>query len=385
MKPNSRILACNWRCLRHPQAGGAEVNLFEQARRWVRDGHSVTVLTADPGRKFAPEQCETIYGVEVRRMGGRFTVYLAVAWFLLFHARAFDYILDVANGIPFFTPLVTRRPVTLLVHHVHDRQWFSEFAWPIAVVGRFVERHVVPAVYRFTPVIAVSPTTREALAASGMDESQIRVIYNGVVPPTVPPANAQDRDPHRIVYVGRVKRYKRLDLLLDAVLTLRESIPDVHLDIAGDGDARDDLARFVAESGLAEHVTLHGFVDDATKESLLNRAAVFAIASMHEGWGLSVIEANSYGLGAVAYDVPGLRTAIVEGHTGLLARSDAEFVNALRRVLLEDGLRAELGANAVRWAARFDWDRCARETLAIMQAVEVPHASDSPELEVASA
>ena len=128
-----RILACNWRCIRHPQTGGAEVNLFEQARRWVRDGHSVTVLTADPGRAVVPQRNEVVDGIDVRRRGGRFSVYLATLAFVLRHSREYDVVLDVANGVPFFTPLVSRRPVTLLVHHVHDSQWFSEFPRPVAI------------------------------------------------------------------------------------------------------------------------------------------------------------------------------------------------------------------------------------------------------------
>ena len=79
-----RILALNWRCLCHPQAGGAEVNLFEQARRWAKQGHSVTVVCA---RSDGPcTQC-AVDGVKVVHMGGRFGVYPRVAAFLLRHGR----------------------------------------------------------------------------------------------------------------------------------------------------------------------------------------------------------------------------------------------------------------------------------------------------------
>ncbi len=379
-----RILACNWRCLRHPQAGGAEANLFEQARRWARDGHSVTVFTADPGRRYAPDQDETVDGVEVRRVGGRFTVYLAALLFVLLHSREFDVILDVANGLPFFTQLVSRRPVTLLVHHVHDGQWFSEFPWPIAVVGRFIERHIVPWVYRNNAIIAVSPTTRDALVDSGVAAEQIRVVYNGVVGPSLPPPAPESRDQDRIVYVGRLKRYKRLERLVRSVASLRAEFPSIHLDVAGDGDGREDLLTIVDELGLRSHVTLHGFVDETAKAELLRSAALFATPSKYEGWGLSVIEANAQGCPAVAYDVPGLRSAIRHGQTGLLAADDGAFTSAIGLLLRDHDLRARCAASAVVWAARFDWDQCAAQTLAILTSSGA-FAADEPALEAASA
>lgn len=122
-----RLLALNWRCLRHPEAGGAELNITEQARRWAADGHHVTLVCADPGREHAPQRDEVVDGVAIKRMGGRFTLYLWAALFLLRHGWSFDYIVDVSNGIPFFSPLFTRTPSVLVIHHVHGQQWFSEF------------------------------------------------------------------------------------------------------------------------------------------------------------------------------------------------------------------------------------------------------------------
>jgi glycosyltransferase involved in cell wall biosynthesis len=366
MSKQLRILACNWRCIRHPQAGGAEVNLFEQARRWVRDGHQVVILSADPGREHAPEQNEVIDGIEVRRMGGRFTVYFAAALFVLLRSHQFDRILDVANGIPFLTPLVSRCPVTLLVHHVHDRQWFSEFSWPVAALGHFVERYVVPRVYRNNEIIAVSPTTRDALVESGLTGERVHVVYNGAIPPAISPPADEERVPFRVIYVGRLKRYKRLDRLVRAIASLRDEFPAIHLDIVGDGDARSEIEALRDQLDLRGHISVHGYVDEARKASLLRSAAVFATPSMHEGWGLSVIEANLHGCPAVAYDVPGLRAAIRDGETGSLARDDAEFIRAIALLLQDPDTRARCSIAALQWAARFDWDACARETLEVL-------------------
>lgn len=360
------ILALNWRCTRHPQAGGSEANLFEQARRWAAEGHRVTVFCADPGREHASRRDETIDGVRVVRRGGRLTVYPLAALFVLLNARLYDAVLDIANGIPFFAPLFTTKPVVLLVHHVHDRQWFAEFPYPAAVLGWFLERRAVPRLYRRRPVVAVSPTTRDALAETGVNPARIRVVYNGVAPPE----KRTDRysGERRIAYVGRIKRYKRLDRLVRAIPALREEFPDVHLDLAGTGDATPGIESLADELGLRESVTLHGFVSEAEKAAILSRAAVFATPSMHEGWGLTVIEANAHGCPAVAYDVPGLRAAIRPGETGLLADDDAGFQDALALFLRDAETRRRCSLAARGWAAGFSWEACARQTLEVLRA-----------------
>ena len=343
------------------------MNLFEQAKRWVKDGHKVTVFCSDPGREHAPARDEVVDGIEVVRKGGRFTVYLQAALFLLLNSRRFDCILDVANGIPFFAPLFSTRPVVLLVHHVHDRQWFAEFPLPLAMVGWFLERRVVPLLYKRRSVIAVSPTTRDALVNTGMRGSQIQVVYNGVELPEWYLEAAYSSE-HRIAYVGRIKRYKRLDRLVRVVLALREEFPDVHLDIAGEGDAKPGIEALIDELGVRDHVTVHGFVDDRTKAKILRRATVFATPSMHEGWGLTVIEANGHGCPAVAYNVPGLRAAIRHGETGLLARDDTDFRRALSYFLGNSETRRRYSEGAREWAKAFSWSSCARQTLEILLA-----------------
>lgn len=376
-----RILALNWRCTRHPETGGSELNLFEQARFWRQAGHHVTVVTARRAPGVDLPASERIDGIHVIRMGGRFSLYLQAAWYLVRNGWRYDRILDVSNGIPFFAPLFTATPTTLLVHHVHGRQWLSEFPAPIAAVGWMLERFVVPRVYRRSPVIAVSPTTRDGLLRTGFDPSQVRIVYNGVSVPggeglSVPAGeHGPGADTHPdggtagapvIAYVGRIRRYKRLELLVRAFAALRREVPGARLEIAGDGEARPSVEVMARELGLGTSVSFHGRVDEAAKASLLGRATVFASPSMQEGWGLSVLEANSLGCPAVAYDVPGLRASIVDGETGLLARDDASFLAALTRIVTDASLRARMSTAARTWAARFRWDAAATETLDVL-------------------
>jgi glycosyltransferase involved in cell wall biosynthesis len=299
-------------------------------------------------------------------MGNRFTVYLFALIYYLLHSSSFDYIVDISNGIPFFTPLIAQATGVLLVHHVHGLQWFREFPFPFGVVGWFLESRIVPVLYANWPVIAVSPSTRDDLIELGFNSKKITIVYNGVnIPKEAPVEHVPGK--HRIAYVGRLKRYKRIDRLVQHISELRIKLPDIHLDIAGDGDARAQIEALVQQLHLEEHVTLYGYVDEPTKAAILSSADVFATTSMHEGWGLSVIEANAYGCPAVAYDVPGLRMAIQNGETGLLALDDSSYREALLMILIDHGMRNHLSKCARNWAAQFDWDECAKKTLEVLE------------------
>ncbi|SRR6266498_3741248 len=370
MQKSLHILALNWRFIEHPQAGGAEINIFEQARRWVRQGHQVTLICADPGPKYAPQKNELIEGISVHRMGNRLSVYLFALIYYLMHLRSFDYLVDVSNGIPFFTPLISWTPGVLVVHHVHGLQWFRELPYLFAAIGWFLESRVVPFLYRKWPIIAVSPTTREDLIDLGFDSRNISIVYNGINCPALIPVTSTGSnydDKCRIVYLGRLKRYKRIDRLVRMMPELRAQVSNIHLDIAGDGDARAEIEQLIHQLNLKDCVTIHGYVSEARKAEILSLACVFATPSMHEGWGLSVIEANAYGCPAVAFDVPGLRMSIRNGETGLLAVDDRSYLDALVRIITDSEFRNRLAEGASRWAAQFNWDVSAQQTLEVLQ------------------
>jgi glycosyltransferase involved in cell wall biosynthesis len=91
---------------------------------------------------------------------------------------------------------------------------------------------------------------------------------------------------------------------------------------------------------------------------------------MHEGWGVSVIEANSYGCPAVAYAVPGLSESIRSGETGLLA-TDEDLAPTVRTLLSDAALWQRCSAGARAWAAAFSWDRCAAEGLHVLEQARI--------------
>src|SRR5919199_4976354 len=345
----------------HPQGGGTGTNLYGQVSRWVAWGHRVTVVAGDhPGAARAQRLAPNL---TVHHMGSRLTVFPRAAWAVLRGLGGdADVALEVVNGITFLTPLWLRRPRVALVHHVHRDMYAAELGRFGAVAALFAGTLPLRALYRDTTFLTISAAGRADLAALGLPPDRIHVAHLGVERPVFPPARRAEEP--RLVYLGRLKQYKRIELLLDVV----EAIPPVRLDVAGDGDHRPGLEAEIARRGLADRVTLHGHVSEEAKAALLSRAWVNLTASSAEGWCLTVMEAAMYRTPSAALAVGGLPESIVDGETGLLAADGPGLVAHVQRLVADRALRERLGDAAYERARTFTWDRTARENLAVLDA-----------------
>lgn len=312
---------------------------------------------------------ERMDGIEIYRAGGRFGVYLRAIFTYLFRLRhRADVILDIENGIPFFTPLYSRKPKVLLMHHLHQDQFLVEMGNAIGRVGRFMERVLVPLAYRSSVMTAVSESTARRKKSTLLrgNTLDIKVIHNGIDHQFYRPGGRKAHRP-TVLYLGRIKRYKRLHRLIVLMGRLVEIVPDAELVIAGWGDAAGEVAEQVGKSGVGEAVRMVGRVSEEEKLRLLRRAWVMATPSMNEGWGVTVIEANACGTPAVAFRVAGLDEAIIDGASGFLCNDDDAYLAALVELLTDNELRERMSAGALERASHFDWDVTARRTLEVME------------------
>jgi glycosyltransferase involved in cell wall biosynthesis len=342
----------NWRDTRHPEGGGSELYVERIAAGLAARGHEVTVFCADHGQAPADEVRD---GVRFVRRGGRGSVYLRAMLALRGGRLRPDVVVDVQNGMPFLSPLVTRRPVVNVVHHVHREQWPVVFGPVLSRVGWFLESRVAPRVYRGSRYVVVSEVTRREVCELGVRDDALQVVHNGtdrVLAAAVPPS------PTPVVCVlGRLVPHKRVELAMQAVAALRAELPDLRLAVVGRGWWEAELREAADALGVTDAVDFLGFVDERTKHELLGRAWVLAQPSLKEGWGLSVVEAAAHGTPAVAFaDAGGLAESVRDGETGLLVGSPEEFTAALRALLLDAPLRARLGDGARAHAADYTWE-----------------------------
>ncbi|MEO5874951.1 MAG: glycosyltransferase family 4 protein, partial [Streptosporangiaceae bacterium] len=239
-----------------------------------------------------------------------------------------------------------------------DRQFSVYFGRALASLGRIIEGPVARLVYRNRPVVAVSPSTAQALKGRLSWRGPVFIVPNGAPRPTKPCPTDPAAGPS-LVCVGRLVAHKRVDQIIRVAEELRERWPGLRLHIVGRGEQHGALAEQIRVAGLEQTVTLHGFLPMADKDALLAAADLHISASRYEGWGLSVIEAAAFGVPTVAYDVDGLRDAVRDGDTGWLAIPGENLADTVLRALKElhdPGRRVEMAAACIGWAGEFTWD-----------------------------
>lgn len=345
-----RLALLTWRDTSHPDGGGSEVFVEQVAAHLADRGHEVTIVTAATGR---PAD-EVWRGVRVRRRGGRLTVYPRALWWTWRHGRRFDVVVDVVNGLPFWTPLARRHGVVALVHHVHERQWRIIYPGWRGRVGWFLEGTLTPRVYRRVPHVTVSDASRRDLVALGIPGPAVVVARNGLErhPVAVDRALAP-----RLCVLARLVPHKQIEHALAVVSDLRHELPGLHLDVIGEGWWRERLEARVTALGVEDAVTLHGHVGDDERDRLLAQAWLMLLPSVKEGWGLAILEAAAQGTPTVAYaHAGGVTESVVDGETGRLVDDYAGLLREVRRLLGDRQECERLGARARQRAAGFTWE-----------------------------
>jgi glycosyltransferase involved in cell wall biosynthesis/O-antigen/teichoic acid export membrane protein len=348
----------------HPQGGGTGTNLYGQVSRWIAWGHRVTVIAGSyPGAEEVSHPHERL---TIHRMGGRMTVFPRAALASLRGiGRDADVVLEVVNGIAFFTPLWwwLRAPRVTLVHHVHQDHYVAEMGRRGRLAALLAERLPLATLYRHHPFLTISDSARRDMMALGIPAEQIHVAYLGVEPDSFVETRRDERP--TLLYLGRLKQYKRLEILLDVL----EGIPEARLEVAGEGDHREALEAEIDRRGLHDRVVLHGFVSEDEKRELYARSWVNLTASSAEGWCLTVMEAAGAGTPSAAMAVGGLPESIVDGQTGVLADEPEELADKVADLVADPERRDELGEAARARARGFTWDATASANLAVLDRV----------------
>lgn len=348
----ARLLVLNWRDPWHPEGGGSEHYVEQVCRRLAAKGVTVTTFTA---RYDGAPRDEVRDGIRYVRRGGHVTVYLWAALFLVGRRlNGFDRVLEVQNGMPFLATLFTRRPVVVLVHHVHREQW-SILPWALARFGWHMESRVSVRANRRNRYVAVSEATRDELVDLGVLPDQVDVAYNGT--PPVPATELEGPGPTpRLVVLSRLVPHKQIEHAIRATASLAGEFPSLQLDVLGSGWWYDRLVECAQDLRVTDRVAFRGYVPESDKPRLLARAWVNVLPSVKEGWGLAIVEAASVGVPSLAYrSAGGVRESVQDGVTGLLAEDFEDLVAKLRRLLTDEALRRSLGEKAKVRAASFTW------------------------------
>ncbi len=369
-----RVLLLCWRDTGHPQGGGSEAYVQRIGAYLADRGVDVTLRTA---RYPGSARTEVVDGVRISRGGGPYTVYIwaGLAMVLariglgpLRRARP-DVVVDTQNGLPFLARLAFGRRVAVLVHHCHRELW--PVAGPVmGRIGWFVESWLSPRLHRRNQYVTVSLPSARDLNELGVDPQRIAVVRNGLDEAPAATLELPRSETPRLVVLSRLVPHKQIEDALEAVAQLRAEIPDVHLDILGDGWWRDRLVEHAGLLGIADAVTFHGHVDEDTKHRILQRSWVHVLPSRKEGWGLAVTEAAQHAVPTVGYrSSGGLTDSVVDGVTGLLVDDHDGLVAGLRQLVSDPVLRTQLGTKAQTRSDEFSWAQSADAMRTVLESV----------------
>jgi len=360
-----RVSMLAWRDLDDPEAGGSEVHASTVAKLWGEAGIEVTMRTSYAA---GHPQISWRDGYRVIRKAGRYMIFPRGAfseWMGWHGAR--DGLVEIWNGMPWFSPVWAAGPRICFLHHHHAEMWDMTLPPRMARMGRLLESRVAPPFYRRTPIVTLSHSSkRELIDEMGFKAKRITVVPPGV-DPRFSPAGEKSPTP-LIVAAGRLVPVKRYDYLIEVLVELKRRHPELEAVIVGEGYKREDLEAQRHEAGAEDWIHLPGRIEDDELLSLYRRAWVVAGAAAREGWGMTLTEAAACGTPSVATRIAGHLDAVAPDHSGMLIEDRDEFVAALDAVLRDERLRSRLSTGALEHAARFTWEATALGTLEVLAA-----------------
>jgi glycosyltransferase involved in cell wall biosynthesis len=327
--------------------GGAEKCLVRVARHLVEMGHQVFVFSLRPepatSRNRQNQLVKSLADAEIPvAFGGlngvsslpgvrsKLKIWLAdlqpdVIHSFLFHAHA-----AVLSCLP------SNGPRWIVSERVAD--------------PRFFRRHLSKVFYgKASSICCVSNAVAGSIPQAQKFLEKTIVIHNGVDIPTVsdPPPLAEFGIPEEarlLLATGRLHPQKGFDGLIDSAPQFLQQHPEVHLVIAGEGDAREDLTRRVDHSTVAKQIHLIGHRTDIA--AWQQRAEIFLLPSRWEGMSNALLEAMAAGCAVVAFDVQGVSEAITRNPEMQIAPAESwsRFVDLLNDQLVDEEKASRIGA-----------------------------------------
>lgn len=335
--------------------GGAQDYIESIGARWVEQGHAVTIACSQevihgsslPGN-------EQVRGIQVIRTGSPSSRVYPLVKLTRRISPDFDLIIENIMGFPIFLPqfLPSGTPLIAIKHHFEGKA-FIKGQGPIkGSVGLALESVFQPLMYRNTPFVGVSIKTANEIRDKWITPlGPLEIVPPGIDldPDSLPPYRSEKP---LVLYFGAIDTgRKRVDHLIEAFRRVIQMVPDAELVIGGDGP---DRARLEKEaSGLP--VRFLGFISEEQKHALLSSAWLFASPSMTEGFGITWVEANAYGLPLVGYDLD--LDTVNESCSIMVDRNDIRGLsNAMLQLINDEELRATMSVSARDNARRFSWD-----------------------------
>jgi glycosyltransferase involved in cell wall biosynthesis len=366
-----KVLIFNPRSINCSRAGGAEIYLHEILSR-VKECEFLIISSSD--RKSRYQHLSYTENI-VARSEYLFPIFSAK---YAKHIRNFDIIIESVSKFPIIWPLLLSKllskPFIAIAYHIHGRTLFRELPFPIALMF-YIYEMLSLKLYSLLGafVITISTSTKRELLRLGFSKHKILIVHPGLNPKMAVSCNTSKAKEPFLVYVGRVKKYKRLDHLIKAMVIVKQKVPNAKCVIAGkdDNDLYKKLRSLAERLGLKESVLFEGGVNEERKFELMRKAWVFVNPSMKEGFSIASLEAQACGTPVVGYRISGLVDCVKNNITGLLV-PDGDWkalAEAITNLLLNEELRLKMSKNAMLHGSSFDQKTSAKKFLIFLNKV----------------
>jgi glycosyltransferase involved in cell wall biosynthesis len=348
--------------------GGAEKRIYQLAKGLADKGHEVHWYGVgwwwpESGKKDMEMDgiklhgvCKPmeLYGDDKRSI--KEAIYFALM--ILFKLRAGRYDIIDCQGFPFFSCFTVgfnsffgRSTLVLTLHEVWNDYWY-EYLGKAGFFGKLTEKLMV----RLTDkIITVSDKTKDDLRKIKSSEKAV-VIPNGI---DLAEINQIKPSPAKsdIIFVGRLIKEKKADLLIKSLVRIKDNFPDVKCTIIGEGPEKENLEKLSDQSGLKDDVSFTGFLEDYQDViAHMKSSKVLVLPSVREGFGMVVLEANACGLPVVVVDHPmnAAKDLIIPGENGFIAEVSE---NSLAGKIVEAiESREKMIESSKDFAKDYDWN-----------------------------
>jgi len=367
-----KILILNWKDIKNPDVGGAEIILYELAKRMVKDGHDVTWFT----RKFHNcSEFESIGGIKIIRKGGKLSVYFEA--FKYYHglSQKPDKVIESVNTLlwqtPFYVPGDKR---IVFVNQLAKEVFFYELPNPFGFLAYILEKWEYQS-YRSSKFICYSQSVAKDLKTFSIPAHNISHFMLGVDHSRYQKGEKSLRP--LFIFVARLARMKRADLCVKAMKYVVENHPDAQLLIVGYGPEEYNLKMLIEDLNLSQNVSIVGknnlFFQKNVKDikvKLMQKAWALLLPSVKEGWGMVVTEAAACGTPSIVTNVSGLQDAVIPVKTGIIVSANPkveELAVAMKKIIEDAQLRRHLSEGAFQFAQKFNWDQSYKKYMDLLE------------------
>lgn len=394
------ILMLAWRDLQNPDKGGAEI-VTDIYLSHLAKHHNVTLFTSRPKSSNLMDEHNNY---KILRQGNKLSVYLKAIMYARKHQKEYDIIIDQVNTIPFFTPLfIEKQKRFSYFNQLCLNVWFYETIFPINIIGYILERLYLK-LYKNEKILTISESTKQDLIK--YCNAKPENIFISEMQVDMPIAKYTSKKDNQFIYVGRIKKSKRIHDIIKAFSIVVKSnenaishnpnvgslsevsnlnslnynpsksnksssvklidsnatnyskpaqstlISDkLKLYIVGTGDQayKDKLIKLSDSLNLGNRVIFTGNLSNKDRNTLMARSLAILVTSVREGWGLIVTEANANGTLAITYNTEGLRDA---NKSGIITKQNTPeaLSQEMSKVLEDKNLTHKLSKSSLDFA-----------------------------------